>query len=290
MPQHYDMPESLVAVVNLAGQDAPPPAGVAPPMAPQAALPPAGMAPPTAPQAALPPAPPGGVGMAPPGGANVSSVDMRKEIERQLQEHPEKIAELAAEIRASGITEQEMQMLTQLAIAAVDNPSIYPQLRQFAIQKGLASEQDLPAEYDQGLVFMFLLASASVMQGGQQGQAQPQGGAGASFASGGALPEDSLNPDGSIPIVAHEGEYVIPKDAVMYHGTKALGKLVEAAGLANPTGESGKQCVQVGRLSRTSTVGQYVQLVTRGLVVSLLMRTHTRLQRRLSRLLLLLPQ
>jgi len=43
---------------------------------------------------------------------------------------------------------------------------------------------------------------------------------------GGPLPEKSSNPDGSIPINAHEGEYVIPKHVVRAKGTEFFDKLL----------------------------------------------------------------
>jgi hypothetical protein len=49
-----------------------------------------------------------------------------------------------------------------------------------------------------------------------------------SMRSGGALPEESPNPGGGIPIMAHEGEYVIPKDVVQRKGTEFFDKLIQA--------------------------------------------------------------
>ena len=48
----------------------------------------------------------------------------------------------------------------------------------------------------------------------------------ASMKTGGALPEDSKNTDGSIPITAHEGEYVIDADTVKRKGTEFFDKLI----------------------------------------------------------------
>jgi hypothetical protein len=44
---------------------------------------------------------------------------------------------------------------------------------------------------------------------------------------GGALPTSSPKPDGSIPINAHEGEYVIPADVVRAKGTEFFDKLLQ---------------------------------------------------------------
>lgn len=49
-----------------------------------------------------------------------------------------------------------------------------------------------------------------------------------SMAAGGPLPERSPNKDGSIPINAHEGEYVIPSAVVRAKGTEFFDKLVQS--------------------------------------------------------------
>ncbi len=102
---------------------------------------------------------------------------MEAEMQRMAQENPQAIMQMKAAIQqlmqTGEVTPQELNMAVQLATAAAQNPSLWPQLRQFAIQQGLAEEQDLPQEYDQGLVFVILLAS-KVVQAAGGGQAQPQ--------------------------------------------------------------------------------------------------------------------
>jgi len=69
-------------------------------------------------------------------------------------------------------------------------------------------------------------------QGGMQ---MPQGGMQSAqmqppqmtMARGGALPTDSPNKDGSIPITAHEGEYVIPAHIVRAKGTEFFDTMLE---------------------------------------------------------------
>ena len=53
-------------------------------------------------------------------------------------------------------------MATQLAQVALQNPQMYPQLRQFAIDRGLAGPNDLPMEYDQGLVIALVTAAKAM--------------------------------------------------------------------------------------------------------------------------------
>jgi hypothetical protein len=148
------------------------------------------------------------------------------------------------EVLATGeLTQQELNTIVQLATVAAQNPEMYPYVRRFAIQQGIATEQDLPAQYDQGLVFVLLLAARAVqadlggqnmMQGGTPMMAggpdvtasQVSSGALPSMAKGGTVPQ-SKKSDGSVLINAHEGEYVIPRHVVEMKGKEFFDTLVE---------------------------------------------------------------
>ena len=127
------------------------------------------------------------------------------------------------------VTPEELNMAVQLATAAAQNPALWPQLRQFAIQQGLAEEQDLPQEYDQGLVFTILMAAKVVQsaQGGGQPQGMPQSQGQppqATMRTGGVIP-DSNNADDTIAVNAHSGEGVVHKGVMIAKGTDFLNKL-----------------------------------------------------------------
>lgn len=141
------------------------------------------------------------------------------------------------------LTQQELNMIVQLATVAAQNPEMYPYVRKFAIQNGIATEQDLPPQYDQGLVFVLLLAARAIqadvggqnmMQGGSPAMAggpevsasQVASGAMPSMAKGGEVPM-SKKSDGSVLINAHEGEYVIPANVVKMKGKEFFDSLVE---------------------------------------------------------------
>jgi len=141
------------------------------------------------------------------------------------------------------LTQQELNMIVQLATVAAQNPEMYPYVRKFAIQNGIATEQDLPPQYDQGLVFVLLLAARAIqadvggqnmMQGGAPAMAggpeisasQVASGAMPSMAKGGEVPM-SKKSDGSVLINAHEGEYVIPANVVKMKGKEFFDSLVE---------------------------------------------------------------
>jgi len=148
-----------------------------------------------------------------------------------VQKDPQRVQALATELQnaiASGeLNADQVNMGLQLAQTALQDPNMYPQLRQYAIQQGLAEEADLPMEYDEGLVFVLILGCRLALGMEVPGMGQPMMNGMPSMRSGGQLPMDSPNPGGGIPIMAHEGEYVIPKDVVARKGTEFFDKLVQ---------------------------------------------------------------
>lgn len=191
-----------------------------------------------APGAPPPAATPGQAGLSAqgqPGGQPMSAqvIDMR--LQEMMSNNPQMVEKIKAAITAamqSGeLTAQELNMMAQLAKLAAQNPGMYPKIRQFAIANGIATDQDLPQQYDEGLVIT-ILAAAKAAQGG----ATPQQNAGgqpaaegqpaqASMATGGPTPK-SPNADGSTKIIAHEGEYVIPAHVVRQKGTDFFDKMI----------------------------------------------------------------
>jgi hypothetical protein len=157
---------------------------------------------------------------------NLSPDAMQMQINNVVQKNPQGIEQVKAVmmegLQTGEITQQELNMLVQLATVAMQNPEMYPQIRQYAIQQGLGTAEDIPEQYDQGLVLGILIAAQSI-QGGPQ---QPR----MSMQFGGALPEDSANPDGTIAINAHEGEFVIPKNVVQEKGTDFFNNLIKPKG------------------------------------------------------------
>ena len=158
----------------------------------------------------------------PPSQTPIDANTMQMQIQNVMAKNPEgveQIRQVMIESMQNGeLTEQELNMLVQLATVTLLNPEIYPQIRKYAIEQGFGAD-DLPQEYDQGLIFIILLAAQS-LQGAPQ-QPRPN------MAVGGALPENSPNSDGTIPINAHEGEYVIPKDVVKRKGTDFFDKMIQ---------------------------------------------------------------
>jgi len=172
---------------------------------------------------------------------------LEMQINQFATQHPQQLAQIRGAImqvmQSGELTQQELNMIVQLATVAAQNPEMYPYVRRFAIQQGIVTEQDLPAQYDQGLVFVLLLAARAIqadmggqnmMQGGAPAMAggpevtssQVASGAMPSMAKGGEVPM-SKKRDGSVLINAHEGEYVIPANVVKMKGQEFFDSLVE---------------------------------------------------------------
>jgi hypothetical protein len=194
--------------------------------------------------------PSGGVGLAPEGQSTQGQMTpqaLEMQVNQFASQNPQQVEGIRVAIQqvmqSGELTQQELNMVVQLATVAAQNPEMYPYVRNFAIQQGIASEQDLPPQYDQGLVFVLLLAARAMQQdmGGQNMMAggtpamagagaapAPQGPSGAppSMAKGGMTP-DSRKSDGSVLINAHEGEFVIPANVVKMKGKEFFDNLVE---------------------------------------------------------------
>ena len=201
------------------------------------------------------------VGLAPQGGAgrplNFAAID--QQAQQFMQQNPQQVEEIRAEVQESlnsgEVDPSSLNTFVQIATVSLQNPEMWPQLRQVLIQQGMLDAEDVSEEYDQGfLIILYIIGKTmgggqAQMPGGQppmqDGQPPMQGGqppmpagqppmsAGQppmmSMSKGGALPDQSKNADGSIPINAHEGEYVIPADVTRRLGTDHFDRLIAKA-------------------------------------------------------------
>lgn len=165
-------------------------------------------------------------GLAPEGGAPAAAADSQQldmQVNQFVSQHPEQVAQMRdaimTEVQSGDMDMQELNQLVQLATVAAQNPQMYPYIRQHAIQQGIATEQDLPEQYDQGLVFALMLAGRAAQQSAGSGESIP------SMEKGGSVP--GKNKKGGVIIEAHEGEYVIPKNVVAMKGKEFFDNLVE---------------------------------------------------------------
>tara|TARA_R100001530_G_scaffold47261_1_gene35557 strand:+ start:289 stop:1065 length:777 start_codon:yes stop_codon:yes gene_type:complete len=165
---------------------------------------------------------------------NAEVMDM--EVGKMMSENPELVARIRAGIEAglqSGeLSMEELNMAIELAKAVLQDPSMYPQIRQFAIQKGLATEEDLPTEYDEGLIIALIMASKALEADVQFQGAQPMQGM-QEMQDGGVL-KGLPHEKGGIPVKVagnqiaemEGGEYVIPTHVVKAKGTEFFDKML----------------------------------------------------------------
>lgn len=189
---------------------------------------------------------PAGMNPQQPQGQPMSPQMVEMQIQEFMRSQPQAVAQIQQAIMAgfqSGeITPQELNQAGQLAMTALQNPEMYPYVRNFAIQQGIATEQDLPAQFDQGLVITLIIALRAVQNmtgamgmGGSMGsvpmtpqQGMPQ------MRNGGEIPmhmspsNDKTGRRDDVVIKASAGEYVIPKHVVEAKGTEFFDKLLEA--------------------------------------------------------------
>ena len=189
---------------------------------------------------------PGGMPMRPAGvqpqqgaASNPQMLDMQ--VNEIMSQNPEVVARIRAGIEAgiqSGeLDANELNTIIQLAKTVMQNPEMYPQIRQMAIQQGIATEADLPAQFDEGLVMAIIAAGKSMeadvqVEGGQAPMPQPPvqemefGGMvnGPSHDQGGVR----VKMKGGGEIEVEGGEYVIPKDVVKKKGTDFFDKMLQA--------------------------------------------------------------
>jgi hypothetical protein len=204
------------------------------------------------------------VGIAPPGqqGRPLNFAAIDQQAQQFMQQNPQQVEQIRAQVQqamASGeIDEQGLNTFVQVATVALQNPEMWPQLRQVLIRQGMVDAEDIGEEYDQGFLIILYIIGKTMGSGAPatpaapaQGQAPMPMGAGQapqmpmsagqapqmSMEEGGALPAKSANPDGSIPINAHEGEYVIPADVTRRLGTDHFDKLIAKARGVDGKGE-----------------------------------------------------
>ena len=184
------------------------------------------------------PTPPAGLQpQMPQGATNPAMVD--GQINQTLSQNPEVVARIRAAIEAgiqSGeLDANQLNMIIQLARTVQQNPSMYPQIRQMAIQRGLVPAEDMPEQYDEGLITAIIMAAKAMeadvqIEGAEMMQPQPP----QMMNEGGVLIGPS-HAQGGIPVKVagvnnaemEGGEYVIPKNVVRAKGTEFFDKMLK---------------------------------------------------------------
>lgn len=191
----------------------------------------------------------GSVGMPPMGAAQQAQpMDhqmMDASISDTLRRNPQvqqKIQQVVMQAVQSGqLHPEDLKMVIQLAKAAAQNPKLWPQLRQFCIQRGLCGPDDLPEQYDQGLVATILAMAKAVegqLDGAQPGVGvippegmgngpQPSGPGqlqGPGTGTSDSIPAQNLATGGQVNV--SNGEYIIPEKVVRAKGKDFFDNLI----------------------------------------------------------------
>ena len=159
---------------------------------------------------------------------------MEMQLKRFMQEHPDEIAAIKVvideAIRRGELTPEELDQAVQLATVALQNPAMYPQIVQFAIQQGLVEEGDLDPEYNQGVVFSLLLAAKAAQTQAPQPGSNVQQIDGGDYRAGGEIRVGVGPTADRVNINVSKGEFVIPAHVVKEKGTDFFEKLIESKG------------------------------------------------------------
>ena len=178
-----------------------------------------------------------GLGAQAQNGAPMDAQTMEMQLKRFVQEHPDEIAAIKVvideAIRRGEMTMEELDMAVQLATVALQNPAMYPQVVQFAIQQGLVEEGDLDPEYNQGVVFSLLLAAKAAQTQAPQPGSNAQQIDGGDYRQGGEIKVGVGPTADRVNINVSKGEFVIPARVVKEKGTDFFEKLI------NPKGGTG---------------------------------------------------
>ncbi len=164
---------------------------------------------------------------------------MDGQINQTLAGNPEVVARIRAAIEAgiqSGeLDANELNMIIQLAKTVQQNPAMYPQIRQMAIQRGIVPAEEIPEQYDEGLITAIIMAAKAMeadvqIEGAEMMQPQPpqmmnEGGVliGPSHAQGG-IPTKVAGVNNA---EMEGGEYVIPKNVVKAKGTEFFDRMLK---------------------------------------------------------------
>lgn len=165
-----------------------------------------------------------------------------QDVDMFMESNPQAVQQMAGELQmmveTGEVSPQQLAMGANLAIAALNDPSTYPQLRQFAIQQGLVEAEDMPEQMDEAALFTIILAAKSIgadtsmqQQKMDQGPANMKDGgivtAGSNGSGGGTVAGAGTGTSDSVPINVSAGEYVIPAHVVEMKGREFFDKMLE---------------------------------------------------------------
>lgn len=181
----------------------------------------------------------GGMPMQQPMGQGAAQQITSADVDQFLQENPEAAQQIAMQMQQEGFTPEDAQQMDQMITTVMDNPEMYPQIRQYVIQQGMADPEELPEQYDPGYMFSLAVGARAVtMMGGGGQAAMPMNdmpnyadggyvGPGDDGSSGGKVKGPGHGTSDSVPIRVSTGEYIIPANVVHMKGREFFDKMLE---------------------------------------------------------------
>ena len=112
------------------------------------------------------------------GASGLTQESVERKIKQFIQQRPDVMQQVSAEVQnavmTGELTYQELQEVGDMALTVLASPSLYPQVRAYALQSGAFDEEDLPPIYDEGVVIALIIASRLGMAAvGGMDMAQP---------------------------------------------------------------------------------------------------------------------
>ena len=111
---------------------------------------------------------------------------------------------------------------------------MYPQIRQMAIQRGILPAEEIPEQYDEGLIIALIMASKAMeadvqIQSAEGMQPQPT-----QMMNQGGILKGPSHEQGGMPMKVaginnaevEGGEYIIPKNVVAAKGTEFFDRML----------------------------------------------------------------
>lgn len=179
----------------------------------------------------------GGVGLGAPGGS-MGPEQMQSQLAQMVRDpRTQQVVQqmVGAAMQSGELTPEELITVGRIAEASMHNPSLYPQLRQFAVQNGMSP---LPEAFDPRVI-LTLMAASKIMGRTQPGQVPPTDVAQMQnpngMSNGGFLQGPGTGRSDSIgtveqttgkPVKVANGEYVIPKHVVDAKGKDFFDKML----------------------------------------------------------------
>ena len=171
--------------------------------------------------------------------SQMDSARINDMLQRNPQVQQRVTAALQQAVAQGRVDPVQLHQGLQMAQACMNNPALWPQLRQHAIRTGMVQPNQLPEQYDRGLVVMLVAVLRSVEASGgvqalgqkQQQPVQPQ-----QFANGGVIVGPGTGTSDSVhtqntstgePVKVSNGEYVVPADVVRAKGVDFFDGLVK---------------------------------------------------------------